>query len=199
MTKTGVILVFFVLIQQDHGQEWPHYGADPGAMRYSPLDQINRTNVTRLEVAWTYRTGDMSDGTVYPTRSALECTPIVIDGVMYVSTPFSRVVALDPESGKELWSFEPKIDKKAQCNLFVNRGVAVWCRGVEKRVFVGTLDGRLFALNAADGKPVKSFGENGLINLRAGFIEPYPNRTYGMTSPPLIYRDLVITGSVVSD
>jgi glucose dehydrogenase len=199
MTKTGVILFFFVLMSQGSGQEWPHYGADPGGMRFSPLDQINRGNVTRLEVAWIYRTGDMSDGTVYPTRSAFECTPIVIDGVMYISTSFSRVVALDPESGKELWSFDPKIEKKAQYNLFVNRGVAFWGRGADKRVFVGTLDGRLFALNAADGKPVNGFGENGLINLRAGFTEPYPNRAYGMTSPPLIYRDLVITGSVVSD
>jgi glucose dehydrogenase len=199
MTKTRVILVFCALIQQGYGQEWPQYGADPGGMRYSPLDQIHRGNVTRLKVAWTYRTGDMSDGTAYPTRSAFECTPIVIDGVMYISTPFSRVVALDPESGKELWSFDPKIEKKAQYNLFINRGVAFWGRGGDKRVFVGTLDGRLFALNAADGKPVHSFGENGVINLRAGFTEPYPNRTYGMTSPPLIYRDLVITGSVVSD
>jgi quinoprotein glucose dehydrogenase len=156
MTKTRVILVFCALMQQGYGQEWPHYGADPGGMRYSPLDQINRGNVTRLKVAWTYRTGDMSDGTVYPTRSAFECTPIVVDGVMYISTPFSRVDALDPESGKELWNFDPKIDKKAQYNLFINRGVAFWGRGGDKRVFVGTLDGRLFALNAADGKPVHS-------------------------------------------
>jgi len=181
------------------GQEWPYYGADPGGTRYSPLDQINRENVRRLKVAWTYHTGDLSDGTVYPTRSAFECTPLVIDGVMYLTTAFSRVIALEAESGKELWTFDPKIDRRRSYNLFINRGVAFWRRGSEQRIFLGTLDGRLFALNVADGKPVASFGENGCVNLRAGAADLYPGRFYGMTSPPLIYRGLVITGSAVSD
>src|SRR5881628_693996 len=91
-------------------QEWPHYGGDPGGTRYSKLDQVHRGNVTRLRVAWTYHTGDMSDGTVYPTRSTFECTPLVADGVLYLTTPFSRAIALDAETGRELWAFDPKLD-----------------------------------------------------------------------------------------
>jgi len=202
MTQRALLLslgFLLLMIPRSSGQAWPHYGADPGGTRYSPLDQINRENVKRLSVAWTYHTGDMSDGTIYPTRSAFECTPIVIDRVMYISTPFSRVIALDAESGKEIWSFDPKIEKKGPYSLFVNRGVSFWRRGEDKRIFLGTLDGRLFALSAADGKLVKTFGDNGVIDLRAGFAERYPDRHYGVTSPPLIYRDLVVTGSAVSD
>ncbi len=95
-----------------YAQEWPHYGNDIGGSKYSPLKQINKQNVTRLKPAWTYHTGDISDGTTYSVRSAFECTPLVVDGVMYVSTPFCRAVALEAETGKELWSFDPKIDKE---------------------------------------------------------------------------------------
>ena len=180
-------------------QEWRHYGGDAGGTRFSPLAQINRKNVSNLRVAWTYRTGDLSDGTVLPTRSAFECTPLVIDGVMYVTTPFARVVALEAETGKELWSFDPKLDKKRPYNLFINRGVAYWRRGADKRIYLGTLDGRLFALDASNGKPVAGFGDNGFINLRTGVADRFPERAYGMTSPPLIYKDLVICGALVSD
>src|SRR6202049_4693217 len=93
--------------------EWPTYGNDPGGQRYSPLDQINKQNVAQLKVAWTYHTGDMSDGTNAKRKRAFENTPIVLNGTMYISTPFSRVIALDPESGKEKWSYDPKIDLQA--------------------------------------------------------------------------------------
>src|SRR5215207_8905705 len=92
-------------------QEWPHYGGDTGGSKYSPLDSINRSNVGNLKVAWTFNTGDLSDGTTFPARSAFECTPLVIDGIMYLTTPFSRVIALDAEAGKQIWSFDPKLDK----------------------------------------------------------------------------------------
>ena len=131
-----------------YAQEWPHYGNDIGGSKYSPLKQINKQNVTRLKPAWTYHTGDISDGTTYSVRSAFECTPLVVDGVMYVSTPFCRVAALEAETGKELWSFDPKIDKERSYGLFANRGVAFWRSGRERRIFIGTLDGRLFALDA---------------------------------------------------
>ena len=105
-------------------QEWPAYGGDPGNTRYSTLKQINRSNVTQLKVAWTYHTGDISDGSKYPVRSAFEATPLVVDGVMYVTTPFSRVIALDAETGKELWAFDPKIEMETPRNLFISRGAA---------------------------------------------------------------------------
>ena len=90
--------------------DWPYYGGDAGGSRYSPLTQINRTNVAQLKVAWEYHTGDLSDGSGGRRVSAFETTPIVAHGTMYFSTPFNRVIALDPETGKEKWSFDPKID-----------------------------------------------------------------------------------------
>src|SRR5947209_2527495 len=83
-------------------QEWPQYGNDSGGLRYSPLKQINTANVSKLKVAWTYHTGDISDGAENPSRSAFECTPLVINGVLYFTTPYSRVIVLEAETGKEL-------------------------------------------------------------------------------------------------
>src|SRR5882672_5611969 len=110
-------------------QEWPAYAGDTGGSKYSPLKQINRENVARLKLAWTFHTGDMSDGSEYPPRSAFEATPLVIDGVMYVTTPFSRLIALDAESGKQIWAFDPNIDKERSANLFISRGAAWWASG----------------------------------------------------------------------
>jgi quinoprotein glucose dehydrogenase len=180
-------------------QDWRHYGGDLEGTKYSPLDQIHRKNVSQLKEAWTYRTGDLSDGKEVPVRSAFECTPLVVDGIMYVSTPFSRVIALEAETGKQIWSFDPKIDQQRPNNLFINRGVAYWQKGNAKRVFLGTLDGRLFAIDATTGKPDRRFGQNGSVNLRAGMADAFPDRQYGMTSPPLIFQDRVICGSLVSD
>src|SRR5262245_10879343 len=126
-----------------HAQEWRHYGGDPGGAKYSPLSDINRTNIQQLRPAWIFHTGDVSDGTRWPTRSAFETTPLVVNGVMFLTTPFSRVMALDPETGKELWSFDPRLDRTESANLFINRGVAYWSAGAKKRVFLGTMDGRL--------------------------------------------------------
>jgi len=93
--------------------EWPNYANDPGGMRYSPLNQISRDNVSQLKVAWIYHTGDLSNGEHGGSKSGFENTPIVVDGTMYISTPFCRVVALDPETGVERWSNDPKVDTHA--------------------------------------------------------------------------------------
>ncbi|MBI1792352.1 MAG: pyrroloquinoline quinone-dependent dehydrogenase [Acidobacteria bacterium] len=180
-------------------QEWPHYGGDPGGMKYSPLEQIDRSNVARLKVAWSYRTGDVSDGKTLPVRSAFETTPLVVDGVMYFTTPFNRLIALDAETGKELWTFDPKIDRERPYNLFISRGAAYWSDGQERRLFLGTLSGRLFAIQAATGKPIDSFGQGGSIDLRQGVADRFPGKGYGMTSPPAIYKDLVICGALTAD
>ena len=202
---TRKLLVFLLICQSllsspnALSQEWRHYGGDLAATKYSSLAEISRQNVHQLKVAWTYHTGDISDGTTNPVRSAFECTPLVIDGVMYLTTPFSRVIALEAETGKPIWTFDPDLNKRQSYNLFINRGVAFWERGQARRIFLGTLDGRLFCLDAATGKPVASFGSNGLINLRVGVADKFPERQYGMTSPPVVYRDLVICGSLVPD
>src|SRR5262245_34335938 len=118
----NVLLVCLLLAEISFAQEWAYYGGDAGGMKYSPLSQINRSNVQKLQVAWTYHTGDLSDGTKYPMVSAFECTPLVADGMMYVTTPFCRVIALDAETGKQRWAFDPKLDKNKPNNLFINRG-----------------------------------------------------------------------------
>ncbi|HYM11767.1 MAG TPA: pyrroloquinoline quinone-dependent dehydrogenase [Bryobacterales bacterium] len=192
-------LLFLAAISLLAAQEWRYYAGDPGGSKYSPLEQINRANVTKLRVAWTYHTGDISDGTKYPTRSAFESTPLVADGVMYVTTPFCRLIALDPETGKEIWAFDPQLDRDRTYNLFVNRGAAYWTDGKQKRLFLGTLDGRLFAVDAATGKAASSFGEGGVINARLGVADQFPRASYSLTSPVTIYKNLVIFGAEAAD
>ena len=180
-------------------QEWRYYGGDSGGSKYSRLDQINRGNVTKLKVAWTFHTGDWSDGKTDPSRSAFECTPLVEGGVMYVTTPLARAIALDAETGRQLWAFDPQLRRDRNYNLLVNRGAAFWTDGKSKRLFWGTLDGRLFAVDAVTGKPVAGFGKDGWIDLRQGVADKYPRAGYGITSPPAIYRNLVLTGALTSD
>lgn len=175
------------------------YAGDPGGMKYSKLRQIDRSNVQQLKPAWIFHTTDISDGTKWPTRSAFEATPLVIDDVMYVTTPFSKLIALDAETGRELWSFDPKIDLTRSANLFINRGAAFWTDGHQRRIFLGTLDGRLYSIVAETGQPDDSFGNAGWINLRPGVADKFLDQSYGMTSPPVIYKDIVICGSLVPD
>jgi glucose dehydrogenase len=181
-------------------QEWRYYGGDAGGMRHSPLKQITRENVGRLKVAWTWHSGDVSDGkTGFPVLSAFEATPLVVDGVMYVTTPFNRLVALDPETGQERWAFDPKIDRERGYNLYLNRGASWWQGGEGKRLFFGTLDARLFSIDAETGKPDPAFGEGGFVDLRKGVADKFPGKGYALTSPPAIYKNLVICGSLASD
>ncbi|MBY0504679.1 MAG: pyrroloquinoline quinone-dependent dehydrogenase [Bryobacteraceae bacterium] len=195
MTMTLVIAA--VLAQ---GQSWEHYGGDAGGRKYSPLKQIHRGNVTRLQVAWTFRTGDISDGQhEWPFRSAFEATPLYVAGTLYFSTPFNRVIALEPETGRQLWAFDPHLDRKRGYNLLTHRGVAHWTDGTRRRIVYGTQDGRLFSLDAKTGQPDPQFGQGGSLDLRTGMADGFDGRAYGMTSPPAIYQNLVICGSWVSD
>jgi glucose dehydrogenase len=116
------ILLLLITAGLTFAQDWQSYGGDPGGTRYSPLKEINRSNVAKLKTAWTYHTGDVSDGTEYPVRSAFEATPLMIDGVLYVVTVFGRLIALEPETGKQLWAFDPKLDKTRAQMLFSSRG-----------------------------------------------------------------------------
>lgn len=182
-----------------YAQEWRAYGGDAGGTRYSPLKQIDLSNVNRLKVAWSFHTGDMSDGTELAAHSSFEATPLVVDGLMYITTPFSRVIALDPETGKQVWAFDPKIDKDATVPLYVSRGAAWSTDGKSSRVIVGTLDGRLYSLDPKTGKPDEKFGKNGFVDLRLGVAEDFPDKHLGMTSPPAIYKNVVICGSITAD
>ena len=180
-------------------QDWPSYGGDPGGTKYSALEQINKRNVQKLKVAWVFDTGDVSDGTEYPTRSAFEATPLVVDGILYVSTAFCRLIAFDAETGEKRWEFDPQIDKTMRINLFVNRGAAYWSDGEQSRLFLGDLHGRLFAIDAATGKPDREFGKEGWVDLREGTAEKFPGDNYSSTSPVAVCHNVIIAGSLVSD
>jgi quinoprotein glucose dehydrogenase len=187
--------------------DWPYYGGDAGGSRYSPLTQIDRSNVAELKVAWEYHTGDVSDGSDNRRKSEFETTPIVAAGTLYFTTPFNRVVALDPETGREKWSFDPKIDLHAPYSEgLVNRGVGLWtdpskgegevCR---RRIFLATIDARLFAVDAAAGTPCTDFGAGGHIDLTRGIANITRRGEYEETSAPAIADDLVIVGSSIAD
>lgn len=178
---------------------WRYYGGDAGGTKYSPLDQINRSNVKSLKPAWIFDTGDHSNGKVLPGRSAFETTPLVVDGVMYVSTSFHRLFALDAEDGRVLWEFDPKFDRSTRVTLYQSRGVAYWEKAGAKRILLGDQQGRLFSVDAKTGKPDLAFGDNGVIDLTNGMKDNFPQGSYGMTSPASVCGDTVITGAWVSD
>lgn len=191
-------LVLFLFATTVHAQDWRYYAGDPGGQKHSNLKQIDKKNVSQLKVAWTFHTGDVSDGKDFPVRSAFEATPLMVDGVLYVTTAFNRLVALDSETGKQLWAFDPKLDRTSSRNLFIHRGAAFWTDGKQKRLYYGTLDGELFAIDANNGEPVPNFGNKGKVNLREGMM-PNERGSLGMTSPPVIFKNLVICGSIVTD
>ena len=185
--------------------EWPNYGNDPGGMRYSPLSQINRDNVSKLKVAWTFHTGDISDGTHDRRRSGFEATPILVDGTLFFTTGFNRIIALDPETGRQRWAHDPNVDLTLEYgDGLINRGVSTWldpnagsAQPCRRRLYEATLDARLVSVDAATGKPCMDFGEYGQVNLRN--VPGYRSGWYHMTSPPAIIDDLVIVGSAIDD
>lgn len=196
---TSSLFLLPLAVSTVKSQEWHSYAGDPGGAKYSRLNQITRGNVTKLQPAWRFHTGDLSDGKTFPVRSAFEATPLMVDGVLYFPTPFNRLVALDAESGRQLWAFDPTIEKETGRNLFIHRGAAYWTDGRQKRLYYGTLDGDLYAIDAYTGEPVTGFGAKGKVDLKVGMVIPGGRRSLGMTSPPAIYRNLVICGSIVPD
>lgn len=187
--------------------DWPVYGHDAGGARFSPLTQISRANVAQLQVAWTYHTGMPALDNMGHRPPALEVTPIVVDGTMYVSTPTGIIAALDPATGNERWRFDAGVNPHRGYGDFVSRGVSFWRDSrapghatCARRVFAATIDARLFALDASTGKPCTGFGTSGSVDLRAGLrVPPAEFSAYEVTSPPAIVGDLVITGSGVAD
>jgi quinoprotein glucose dehydrogenase len=163
--------------------DWPVYGGNAANTRYSRLAQITTANVSTLKPAWTWDSGEPS--------TSFETSPLVIGHVMFVSTPHERVVALDADTGKQIWAFDPKVD-----DYSTHRGVTYWPGDAQNvaRVIVATSDGRIYALVAGTGLPIDSFGENGVVNFRAGFADKFPTVLYGFSSPPALYKDLIIFG-----
>ncbi len=201
------VLGLFGTLAVAGGNDWPVYGRDAGGTRYSPLNQITRDNVAKLKIAWTYHTGALTPETARNQKAAFEATPILIDGKLYLSTPFNQVIALDPASGAEKWKFDPQVDRSHDYSEVSSRGVASWtdarasagspCR---LRIFEGTIDARLIALDGETGKPCADFGKAGQVELWHGVVYgPEFRGDYEVTSAPTVVGDLVITGSSIGD
>ena len=200
------ILAALLLVDAARAQDWPTYGGDLGATRYSSARQINRENVGTLAVAWTYHSGEEQRRGKNFGQGASEATPILADGKLLVCTPFNRLIALDPASGKELWTFDANLSPDLfGGNQLVCRGVAVWHdrtaaagSACAARVFMATNDARLLAVDAATGKPCESFGHGGAARQEPD-IPPLFDGEYQITSPPTIAGDRVMVGSAMAD
>ena len=207
MARAAALAVGLLLAAQASaigtGADWSHYGGDAGGSRYSTLAEIHTGNVAQLKVAWSWATGEAPLAEFGTSPGLFEATPLVIDGVMYLSTPYNRVVALDAASGRELWAFDPGAYRAGQVPNgmgFVHRGVAAWrdSRSGQLRILINTRT-RLIQLDAATGKPVETFGAGGTVDLLAGLRWPVKPEHYTNTSPPVVHGDLVIVGNGVAD
>jgi quinoprotein glucose dehydrogenase len=194
----GVFLALCgAIMGQSSDDSWPFYGCNAGGERYSGLKQINESNVGRLKLAWVYRTGELKtyEGTSALEKAAFEATPIMLGGVLYFSTPSGRVIAVGAADGKERWVYDPHVDLHRDYSEISSRGVASWPAGeLPMKIFLGTIDGRLIALDARSGKPLAGFGKEGTVDLKEGL-----GRDIAETSPPAVIGNLVIVGSSLGD
>lgn len=175
--------------------DWPYFGGDADGKRYSQLDQINRKNVKDLQVAWTFHTG----GADPKVNSAIQCTPIVVDGVMYLTGLDRTVFALNPATGKEIWRFAAD---NYQAKGMRTRGVAYWSDGRkdgERRILFAIPEGQMYSVDAKNGKLDPKFGTNGVLNLRDGIERDIRDTAYGASSAPAIFENLVVVGFSVSE
>ena len=184
-------------------EQWSSYGGSAANQKYSSAAQITSENVQRLSIAWRWRSPDEEKKTEAKVRPWLfEVTPLMVDGKLFVSTGMGVIAAIDPATGKTLWTFDPESYKRGRAALygFTHRGVAHWpgTPQIPARIVMGSVDGYLFAVDAATGKPSAGFGHNGRVDL----LEEWQgaNRdVYTVTSPPVVVRDVAVVGSGIAD
>lgn len=182
--------------------EWPHFGSSLGSTRYSEAAQIHEGNVNDLEIAWRWTSPDAALNEKVRLRAGqFKATPIMIDGVLYLSTALNQVAAVDAASGETIWLHDPKAYERGRPanSGFQHRGVAYWSDGSDARILIATGTRQLIALNAKTGERYPDFGTDGAVDLTQGLGREIDERQLGFNSPPLIVRDVVILGSVVSD
>lgn len=203
----AAMLVTVAAVQQSGGGvDWPSYGNDAGGLKYSPLEDINRDNVAKLEIAFTWSANERnipaSEGQKAARPGQFQATPLAIHDTLFFPTAYNRVIALDARDGHELWAYDPQVWKTygqpSNGTGFVHRGVATWTNGRERRVFLNSRS-RLIAIDAATGQPIPSFGTNGEIDLTVGLSRPVRKEHYTNTSPPVVWGDVVMLGNGVGD
>ena len=207
MARATLLVLSIAATAPAFAQGWSFYGGDPGGTRYSALKQITRENVAELRAVWTYHTGALEPKTDLNEKAAFEATPILVDGTLYLSTPFDKVIALNPGTGFAKWTYDPKVNRQEDYSEVTSRGVSAWidskaatnatCR---VRIFEGTIDARLIALDGLTGRPCEDFGRNGTVDLTRGVVwGPEFRGWYEVTSAPAVVGDVVITGSSIGD
>jgi quinoprotein glucose dehydrogenase len=191
--------------QTPDASDWGYYGGDMFGQRFSSLNEINRKNVQHLKVAWTYHTGETGTGFARAGKMSFEVTPILAFGLLYLQTPTNILIALDPETGAQRWRFDPHIDRSRPYPEVAARGVSIWedpdgrhTGACTRRIFTGTLDARLLAVDAGTGQPCKDFGSDGQVDLTNG-LNLHNRANYSVTSPPAIYANVVVVGSALAD
>ena len=182
--------------------EWPYVGAEQAHTKYSEAKEITPENVSELEIAWHWRPNEMPLEEYGTRPGPLQATPIMIGNVLYLSTMYTRVVALDAETGAERWTFDPKAYEGGPKGVgprgFKHRGIAYWTDGVNERIFLNSRD-RLYAIDAETGRLDAGFGEGGSLLLTDGHGRAVTRFEFDQTSPPVVFEDLVIVGSRVPD
>jgi quinoprotein glucose dehydrogenase len=202
------ILALFALavLAEAPALAWEHWGGDRGGMRFSPLTQITPANVGDLVRAWQFRTGDLDRrAPAVMARTKFQATPLFVEDSLIFCSPFNEVIALDPGSGAQKWRYDPNISTDQRpANRYNCRGVAYWvddqpavnaaCRS---RIFMGTNDARVVALDARTGIPCADFGTDGEVKLETGSLD-WPGE-FQITSAPVVSRGVVIVGSAIGD
>ncbi|MDG1952127.1 MAG: PQQ-binding-like beta-propeller repeat protein [Gammaproteobacteria bacterium] len=209
MASNGIITTFFLLIGvQLYAQDWSSYGGANSSHKYSPLDQINTTNVSSLVPAWSWDSPDnitVADNIAAENYRSMpagfKSTPIVIDETLYIPTSYGRVAALNAATGAEIWTFDTAAWESGRpTNLgFNTRGVGYWANNSQKRLFFGTNDSYLWSIDAETGLPDPKFGRKGKIDLTQGLGREIDRLQYGVVAPPLVTNDVVVVNSVIFD
>nr|WP_229599587.1 PQQ-binding-like beta-propeller repeat protein [Runella rosea] len=186
----------------ENNTDWPKYGGNSAGSRYAELTQINAGNVNKLQLAWSYDTGENNnpDG----KGNDIQCQPIVVNGILYGTTPRLKLFAADAATGKELWKYDPFSNPDVKPSFHPVRGVVYWEEGADKRILY-SIGAKLLSVNALTGELIANFGENGLVDLHAGLGDPQTlgydvnNFNIRSTTPGVIFKNLLIMGSSVSE
>lgn len=199
MYRFSPLFIALLTLTGAHAQrvDWRHYAADAASTKYAPLTQIDKDNFAALSVVWRYAPPDeqIAWGRGYDNNRG---TPLVVDGVLYYGSPYAILCAVDAATGEELWTFDPESWKS---RAFVGnlRGIAYWADGGRKRIFFGTASDRLYSVDAETGVPDPEFGQGGYVDLAGSLRRPIARGRYGITSPPIVCRGVVVVGSAIRD
>lgn len=205
---TGLVLTSIAAVAQRPepggvgATEWRHYGGDAGSSKYSALNQVTRANVRALDVAWRWSTPDNDLVKTNPARPyGYQDTPLLVNGVLYTTTPLGVVAAIDPVTARTIWTYDPQTWKLGRpTNLgFTHRGSAYWTDGTRKRIITGTHDAQLVSLDAETGKPDPDFGIGGRTSVTDGLAHAEPVKNYAINSSPVVVRNVIIAGANIVD